>query len=424
MLDFTGDLSIIALRKSLQRHVVKTSFRSLFSIFLSLSILLAGHGLQQTLLPLAAQSLGWSPAEIGLTGSAYFIGFLLGCFCVPLLIRRVGHIRVFAVCSALAVVAILAVQSWQVMPIWIVARAFTGLSFAGLYMVLESWLNERSPVESRGRVLSFYGFLSLAAMSVGQLLVFDASLVSGASLVAVLFCLAIVPVALTTSPQPEVPSEVNLSFGLAYRASQVGPILAGVSGFVMGLVWSNGAVYASTIEPNLGARFIMATLMGGLVCQLPIGRLSDRVDRRWVLLGLCIVACIAIAATLFVGLSEVSLCALGFVLGATAMPMYSLAIAHANDNADGRYLVIASAMLVANGIGATIGPMIYGGLNALGVTSVYFLVIGVAYFLGAIWTASRLAIRDSDRDYFDPYQLLPKTTQGVADIDPRNVDPE
>lgn len=397
-----------------------TTVRLLFSVFLSLSILLIGHGLQQTLLPLVAQEFGWSPWVIGLTGSAYFSGFLVGCFCVSHLIQGVGHIRVFAVCSACAVVSILVLEKWQVVWVWIACRAVTGFSFAGLYLVLESWLNERAPAEARGSVLSFYGFLSLIAMALGQLLVGEADLSAGAGAVAILLALSIVPVSLTRSAQPDPPADVRLSFKDAYHASQVGLVLAGVSGFVLGLVWSNGAVYANTLAPNSGATFILSVLIGGLVCQLPLGRLSDRVDRRWVLLGLCVSACVGVFVCISSGMSIVSLYSLGFVLGATAMPMYSLAIAHANDNAQGKFLVITSAMLVANGLGATLGPLLYGGLNAIGFEGVYFLVIGMIYLLGAIWTVSRLTLYHRSRTYFEPYQMMPKTTLGVAEIDPRN----
>ncbi len=366
--------------------------------------------------------MGWSAAAIGVTGSAYFLGFILGCYFIPHLIRRVGHIRVFTVCSGLAIVSILSIHKWQLVPVWVMARAITGLAFAGLYMILESWLNERSPNESRGAVLSFYGFVSLAAMSLGQLFVFDANINEGAIVVAIIFGLAIFPVALTTSQQPEIPSEVTLSFAQAYRASQVGPILAGVSGFVMGLVWSNGAVYANAVEPSIGANFIAATLIGGLVCQFPVGRLSDWIDRRWVLLGLSLIACIGITIFLVVPISKVSLCALGFILGGTAMPMYSLAIAHANDNADGKFLMISSSMLVANGIGSTVGPLIYVGFNVVGFRDVYFLIIAVVYFFGAAWTAYRISLHDADRTFFEPFQVLPKTTLGAADLDPRSED--
>ena len=399
---------------------MKSTIRSLLSVFLSLTILLVGHGLQQTLLPLYAQSISWSPAEIGLTGSAYFIGFIVGCYFMPLLIRRVGHIRVFAVCSSLAIVAVLALEKWQLLAVWTLVRALTGASFAGLYLVLESWLNEESPNESRGFVLSLYGFVSLAAMSLGQLLVLDAEIDDGASLVAIAFGLAILPVALTTSPQPQVPSEFKLSLKAAYRASQVGVILAAVSGVVMGLVWSTGAVYVNSLDSDAGANFIAATLLGGMCCQLPVGRLSDQIDRRWVLLGLGVLAVFTIAVWVLLPVSTGSLYALGFVLGGTAMPMYSLAIAHANDNAEGKFLVISGAMLVSNGLGSTVGPLLYAGLNVAGCSDVYFMIIGAVYLLGICWTIFRLSVHEAPGDFYEPFQPMTKTTLGAADLDPRS----
>ncbi len=396
--------------------------RSLFSVFLSLSILLIGHGLQQTLLPLHAQSIGWSAAEIGLTGSAYYLGLILGCLQIPKLIRRVGHIRVFTVCVSLAIVSLLVLSRWQLLGVWLVARLLTGWCFAGLYMVLESWLNEQSPNASRGMVLSLYGFLSLAAMSVGQLLIGDDTFLSAAAMAACIFALAVVPVGLTSNPQPAVPKEIQLDFRFAYRASEVAPVMACVSGVVMGLVWSNGAVYASEMigSPEAGANFILFTLLGGFVCQLPLGRLSDRFDRRWILLFLGIVASIAsIAIHLRPIVDETALCALGFVLGGTAMPMYSIGIAHANDNAAGNFLVIASVMLVVNGIGSTVAPLLYALLKALEFGDVYFQIIGVVYGLGVVWTAYRLLVHDATARHFEPFQTVPRTTLGVAALDPR-----
>ena len=398
------------------------TIRSLFSVFLSVTILLIGHGLQQSLLPLYAQSIGWSPAEIGLTGSAYFFGFILGCFYIPTLIRRVGHVRVFAVCSALSIVAILITAKWQHLAIWSLCRALTGLSFAGLYMIFDSWLNEQSPHDLRGSILSFYGFLSLVAMALGQLLLFDLQIGEGSTLVAIILAIAIIPIALTTSSHPQVPTEVSIDFSAVYRASQVAPVITAVSGFVMGLVWSNGAVFARThsSSTDAGANFILFTLIGGLVCQLPAGRLSDHQDRRWVMLGLSLTACISIVAVLSQDqLNDFTLNFLAFVLGGTAMPMYSLAIAHANDNSEGRFLAIASAMLVANGLGCTIGPLIYAGFNKAGFSGAYFVLIGIVYLFGAIWIVRRLSVHESLGEHFEPYQNIPKTTLGAAELDPR-----
>ncbi|XOV82469.1 MAG: MFS transporter [bacterium] len=401
---------------------MKTTLKSLFSVFLSLAILLLGHGLQQTLLPLHAQNIGWNPAEIGLTGAAYFGGFILGCFCMPRLIASVGHIRVFTVCTGLAIVAILTLAKWQYLPVWIGMRLLTGVSLAGFYMVIESWLNENASAHARGSLLSFYGFVCIGAMALGQLLITSADVLQGAALAAIIFALAIVPVGLTTSPQPATPTRAVLSFRVAYQASQVGLIVAAISGFVMGLIWSNGAVFVSRVlaDNQAGATFIMYTLLGGLICQLPLGRLSDHFDRRWIILLASTAAFVcAVTWVLFGGSTPLQLNMLGFLIGGAAMPLYSLGIAHANDNASGDFLVIAGAMLLANGLGSIAGPLLYAGLVWLQLDNLFFALIAVAFALSATWTGARLALHEVSRAYYEPYQMVPRTTMGAVDMDPR-----
>jgi len=403
---------------------MKATLKSLFSVFLSLAILLLGHGLQQTLLPLHAQNIGWSPAAIGLTGAAYFGGFILGCFCMPRLIASVGHIRVFTVCTALAIVAVLMLAKWQYLPVWIGMRMLTGVSLAGFYMVIESWLNENATERSRGSLLSFYGFVCIGAMALGQLLLISDEVLQGAALAAGIFALAIVPVGLTTSPQPATPTQFTLSFRIAYQASQVGLIAAAISGFVMGLIWSNGAVFAGRIalDNQVGATFIMSVLLGGLFCQLPLGRLSDHVDRRWVILGTSVLAFICSISWVFFGATTpVQLYVLGFVVGGSAMPLYSLGVAHANDNARGDFLVIAGALLLANGLGSIAGPLLYAGLVWLQLDNLFFVLIAAAFAVSALWTGARLALHHVSRAHYEPYQMVPKTTMGALDMDPRGT---
>lgn len=396
------------------------TLRKLSSIFISLLVLLIGHGLQQTLLPLVGQSYGWSSAAIGVTGAAYFCGFILGCFRIPRWVRRVGHARVFAACAGLAIVAILMVTYWPHIVAWMVVRALTGFCFAGLYLIIESWLNEQAPSESRGSILSLYGFISLAAMAAGQMLV-TTDLGEGSVLVAIILALAILPIALTSTTQPEQPYDVEPAFGDAYRASQVAPVCAATSGFVMGLVWSSGAVYASsaTADTTAGPAFIISMLLGGLCTQLPAGRISDIVDRRFVLLSLASAGLIASLTGIFGTSSVVQLTVIAFFLGAAALPMYSLAIAHANDNAEGQFLAIGGALLVANAAGAVAGPLMYAGLAATGLTDSFFYIMATAFLISLVWTAQRIAVHDVEREYFEPFQAVPRTTQAAVELDPR-----
>src|SRR3970282_2075296 len=140
------------------------------ALLLSVAILLTGHGLQLTLLPVHAQGLAWTPYAIGATGSVYFLGFVLGCVVIPSIVARVGHVRTFMVMSAIATMALLGAGLWATLPSWLALRAATGFALSGLYMVIESWLNEVSPREHRGRVLAVYSMICLLGMALGQLL--------------------------------------------------------------------------------------------------------------------------------------------------------------------------------------------------------------------------------------------------------------
>jgi len=386
-------------------------------------VLLTGHGLQLTLLPLEAQSLGWSDSAIGLTGSFYYLGFIAGCLTIPRLIRRVGHIRTFTVCISIATVALLAASVSDMYALWLVFRMGTGWSMAGLYTTIESWLNDQAKNEQRGRVLAVYTIISLAALVLGQLLLQAESLsLEQLFPVAAMFIVAAtLPVSLTSRPQPSVPAEVHFSWRTVFDASQVGLICSGLSGLVMGLLWSLGAVYVSglTGDPGSGARFMAAVILGGLVVQFPVGRLSDAFDRRWIILGL---GCLGVAGAslwLAVPFSGTWMYVSGILCGGAAMPMYSVSIAHANDNAEGRFLQIASGMLMANAIGAVAGPLLYGGTEFFALTYGFMGIVFSAFVVCVIWTAHRLRVHPVQREYFEPFQPLPKTVPEVFALDPR-----
>lgn len=399
------------------------TLEKLRSLLLAVAVLLTGHGLQLTLLPLKAETLGWSDTAIGLTGSAYYLGFIIGCLTIPRLIRRVGHIRVFAVTVAMATIALMGLSISENYSVWLVLRMITGWSLAGLYMVIESWLNDQAENSQRGSVLAIYTMISLTAMVVGQLLImFEGfELHELFPLAAILIVAATVPVALTNRPQPGQSAEVHFSWSIAFRASQVGLVCAGLSGLAAGLLYSMGAIYASqaTGEIAAGARFVAAVIVGGLVFQYPTGRLSDRFDRRWLLLFLGVVG---IAGAL-IGLLKMPetgwLYLAGFLCGGAAAPMYSISIAHANDDADGRFLQIASGMLTANAVGAIFGPVVYGALSFTTIDDGFMIILIGTFTLSGIWTLARMKAHTVQRDHFEPFQLMPKTTLEVVAMDPR-----
>ncbi|TNF86757.1 MAG: MFS transporter [Gammaproteobacteria bacterium] len=404
------------------------TLRSLRSILLSVAVLLAGHGLQLTLLPLEAQTFGWSTSAIGLTGSAYYVGFILGCLSIPHLIRRVGHIRAHAVAVAVATLAVLLASMFESFFFWLGLRFLTGWSLASLYTVIESWLNEEVDDSRRGSVLAVYTMISLGAMVAGQALVeFDAfSLDELFPIAAVLIVAAAIPVSLTERSQPTVPHEVQIRWRAAFDASQVGLVCAGLSGLVAGLLWSVGVVYAAEAfaDPAAGARFIAAVLIGGLVFQFPMGRLSDLLDRRWIILLLGLIGSIASGLWVSGLLSGNALYLVGFLCGGAAMPMYAISIAHANDNANGQFLQIASGMLMANAIGAVLGPIGYGVAQWLRLEDALLSIVLAAFLASVLWTLLRIRSHPVTREHFEPYQPLPKTSPEVLVMDPRGHEEE
>ena len=396
-----------------------------------MAVLLAGHGLQLTLLPLEAQSYGWSMPAIGLTGSAYYVGFIVGCLSIPRVIRRVGHIRAHAVAVAVATLAILLASMFESFLLWLGLRFLTGWSLASLYTVIESWLNEEVEDRRRGAVLAVYTMISLGAMVAGQVLVeLDVFTLDDLfPIAAVLIVAAGIPIALTEQRQPNLPHELHFSWKVVFDASQVGLVCAGLSGVVAGLLWSVGVVFAAEFfsDPAAGARFIAAVLLGGLAFQFPMGRLSDLLDRRWIILSLGLIG--TLASALWVGglLTGNGLYLVAFLCGGAAMPMYAISIAHANDNANGQFLPIASGMLMANAIGAVLGPVGYGLAQWLRIEDGLLVIVFGAFLVSALWTLLRIRSHPVARAHFEPYQSLPKTTPEVLSMDPRtdeeDVDP-
>ncbi len=379
---------------------------SSWALFLGLAFIMLGNGLQGSLLGVRATIEGFPTAIIGFVMSAYFAGFLAGSTMVPKLVRRVGHIRVFAALASLASIAVL-VHAVFVNPVgWGAIRLVTGFCYAGLYIVAESWLNDRATNETRGRLLSFYMVVMLAGMGAGQFLL---NLADPASfelfiLISVLVSLALIPILLTVAPAPEFQTPSAVSLRQLYLISPLGVV--GTFGTVMaqgGLV-GMGAVFAAEAGLSIAeiSMFMASMLFGGVLFQWPIGRFSDRFDRRRVLTVVTFLAAIcAIATTLVVGpFAEILpvwvLYALIGVFGGLNMPMYSLTMAHTNDYLEPSQMVAASGSLVlVGGIGAAFGPITLAGLmTAVGPVG-FFWGLGLIHAAIGFFALYRMSRRDS-----------------------------
>ncbi|WP_339898985.1 MFS transporter [Paraglaciecola polaris] len=396
-----------------------TLLHSMFSLLFSAAILLVGHGLQLTLVPLYAISLGWEADLIGYIGSSYFLGFVLGCLTVPRLVARVGHIRVFTVLVALFTSSLLFIGLVDNFVLWLIARCLIGWGIAGIYMVIESWLNDKTSIEHRGSVLSVYTVISLSAICVGQLLVgFDLGYAGLFMLAAALLVLGIVPVGLTRRAAPHPIPAVSFSFRRLFAVSQVAMVGAFFGGLVTGGFWALGPVIADANQLSAGqvGVFMAVTILGGTALQLPVGRLSDRIDRRYVITGLAVIAVLtSITAIVLDSRNPQVIYVTMFLLGGLSFPLYSLCLAHANDNTDLSIMEVGSGVLMMNSVGSILGPLIVSFL--LGYTHMaLFIVSGVALSILACWTLYRISFHDVAREHYEPFVNMRNTTQEVVEM--------
>lgn len=337
--------------------------RPVATLLAGVALLLVGHGLLTLLLPLRGAAEGFDAVAIGLLGSAYFAGFVAGCLHGPRLVRSAGHIRAFAavVCFVSAVAFAYPLLVGEVP--WALMRFGFGYGLAVFYLVVESWLNDRATNATRGLLLGTYIMINHAAMAGGQMMLF-AYPVAGFELFAlagILISVAAIPVALTRLPQPPPITEVRFRPGRLWRASPAGLVGSLVVGVANGAFWGLGPVAAMGfgLDARGAAVFMTVAVLAGAVTQIPVGRLSDRMDRRLVLAALLVLA-IATGLALFLAApGGLALMALIAVFGAVALPCYSLAAAHAYDHADpSDYVGTASSLLLVNGLGSILGPVL------------------------------------------------------------------
>lgn len=397
-------------------------------LLFSATVLLTGNGLLTTLLPLAAEAEGFSSLSIGMMGSSYFIGFVAGCLSSTDLVRRVGHIRVFTAMTAIASVIplfhILTLQEWN----WWLLRAGTGYCIASLFLVIESWLNERSENAVRGTVFSIYTSLTFLAIIAGQILLslYEPTGFAPFVVSSIIISLAAVPVALTkiATPAPFPPGRLY-PFRL-FRLSPTGTTGCFVAGLVNGAFWSLAPVSASSagLDTRGVATFIGITVLGGALAQWPFGRVSDQLDRRLVLaISSGLSAITGLLLFLATRHWNEAILLFAFAFGASTFPIYAVAVAHVNDLITTESFVEVSAgLLFLNGVGAVIGPlagafaMRWAGPGAL------FAASALAYLLFTLFTLRRMreVARPVEMHGADYVAAVDTSITAPVSYDPRN----
>jgi len=402
---------------------LRNTLPTLFALLLGYALMQIGNTLQGTLLSVRGSLEHFSPTEIGAVGAAFWGGIVVGSLWAGRVIQQVGHARTFAALAAIASsVALLHLLVITPM-VWIAARAVTGFCFAGLFIVVESWLNAAATPQNRGQILGFYGMTGLIAGIGGQMLLPTSDPVGFRlfCFAAILISLALVPMALSRASAPaHAVGEVSINLKRLYRQSPFGvvaAILCGVttsSFFALGPVWAQQRGLSTTEI----AIFMACGTLGGFLTTWPLGWLSDRMDRRYVIIGASAMAASILAALVHLVPSDAAAWLLfiyAAIFGGSVIPTYSIVTAHVNDMVKpGEFVAASGGLLILQGLGAASGPVVSGmAMSAFGRVGLPYVVI-IAQALMALWGAYRSLQRpapsEAGKENFVPEPAVPVGT--------------
>lgn len=391
----------------------------MWALFLGVLALMLGNGLQGTALGVRATSEAFAVTVIGFIQAAYYVGFLVGSRFTVRALRKVGHIRVFAALASLASTSFVLPALLVNPALWLVMRLITGFCLAGLYVVIESWLNDQTQPENRGKTLSIYMVVTMSGVTGGQLLlnVADPDGFELFVIASVLVSIALVPMALSESSAPRLPPESKLRFKELVDVVPTGVTTMLFSGMAAGAVFAIGPVYAAQIGMTNAqiSLFMASALVGSVLLQMPIGSISDRLPRRGVMLACAMVATGASVFGVSTGTGSDALVAM-FLIGASSFPLYSLAIAYTNDWITAEQRVGASGFLVmVNGVGAIIGPLLASALISSVGNGGFFWALAVTHSLVGAYLLARIVLRDPvPIDEQSEYQPYPARSSALA----------
>ena len=366
-------------------NVLKNSW----ALLLGVMLLMLGNGMQGTLLGIRGALEGFDAGTMAWVMSGYFAGFLFGSRMTPWMIRQVGHVRVFAalgsLISAVFILYAAVPDPWA----WFGMRLVAGFCFSGVYVVSESWLNEASSNETRGQAMSAYLIVQMVGIIASQYLMnfADANGYELFVIMSVLVSLSFLPILLTTAPAPHYQATAPMSLARLFKVSPLGCVGAFLLGGVFAAIFAMAPVYGTQKGMSVAdiSLFVAVIYTGGLLLQYPLGWASDRMDRRILIVGMTGICALVMFAGYFLANSYAVLLVLGFVVGGTANPLYSLLIAYTNDYLEPRDMASASGGLIfIDGLGALGGPFIVGWMMTHWGPDSFLLY--VAFLMGLIST--------------------------------------
>ena len=398
------------------------------SLLLSIFMLMAGSGFLATLISLRLNRAGSGTMTIGIVATAYFGGLIIGSLRAGGVVRRVGHIRAFAAFVALLSASTLSYALWTQPLFWMLLRLIDGICVAGVFVCLESWLNDRAEPQMRGSVLAAYMVALYSGQAIGQLLLGASGALPAIpfQIASILISLAIIPLCLTRSSAPAPVEASAFSIRSLLAASPLGAWGAVATGLMLGAFYGMAAVHVRRLGLDLAetARFMMIVILGGVALQWPLGRLSDRHDRRRVIVGSFAIAALVSLALSIIGVGGLLLMSLGALFGGLSFALYPLCVAHCNDRLLETERVAASGRLVLlYSIGAALGPVLAAGFMTAAGTGGLFLFIaccaGLAMMVG-LWR--QRASEPVPDQYQQEFQIMPRTTPMAALLDPNSAD--
>tara|TARA_R110002049_G_scaffold300240_1_gene490942 strand:+ start:186 stop:1406 length:1221 start_codon:yes stop_codon:yes gene_type:complete len=387
---------------------------SFAALLLSVTLLQLHSGAMGPLDALAGLGYGFSSTQVGLLGSAHFVGFFMGCWWAPRLLGAVGHTRGFAAFAALGTIGALAHPIFVGPYAWALLRVMTGLAVAGCFTIVEAWLHAKVTNANRGRVLGAYRVVDMGASFVAQLLigVLDPLSYISYNIMAILSSAAILPLMLTRSVPPSLPEAPRLrpiKTILLSPLAAAGVVVAGITSPAFRMV---GPVYGQEVglRADQIALFLATAVAGGALSQIPAGWLADRFDRRHVLIGISLAAVAVCLATAFFGqVSPGIVFVAAFLFGVTTFPIFSISSAHASDFAAVEDMVeVASSLMFLYGIGAIASPLLASVLIDNYGASSLFLMMAVAHIFLSLFGLYRMRSRPTRKR--SAYSYVPRTS--------------
>ena len=388
---------------------------SFAALFLSVVLLQLSSGGVGPLDALSGLQLGFTTQQVGILGSAHFLGFFVGCWWAPRLMGSVGHSRAFAAFTASGTIGLLAHMLVLDPYAWAVMRIATGLCVAGCYTVLEAWLNAKVTNETRGRAMGTYRIADMGASLAAQLLiaVLEPAHYVSYNLLALFCCAALLPLTLTKARQPETPSAPRLRPALAWACSPLaaaGVVTAGLTSASFRMV---GPIYGQEVglRADQIAYFLAAFVLGGALAQYPVGWLADKYDRRWVLIWLSIAAVLSCAITVFTSSSgTVAVMLSAGLFGLTTFPIFSVSAAHANDFATSEQRVeLAAGLMFFYALGAIASPYATSALIAAFGPAALFVFLSLGHIALVAFSLIRMRARRTADDR-TPYIYTPRSS--------------